>query len=463
MERQDLEPGLLSIFRIYVVLRFVAMLAVAEFFFLRYGPLLAPLEVPYIVLFGWNIFFLLVYLYWPWPQHKLGRIYLPVALAVASIGPILEGRYLFLVYDAAYEARFWLVFPFLVIPLILTAWQYSFRYVVGLCFATALLEAFLIRTLPALDQEQAMSDMGYLVVRTVFFILIGYIVSHLMTEQREQRRELAQANRKLVRYAATLEQLAVSQERNRLARELHDTLAHTLSGLAVHLDAIVALWTDIPSRARDMLQQALTITREGLDETRRAVQDLRATPLEQEGLALAVRSLAENAAERGGLSLRLSINEHSGPLDPEVEQCYYRVAQEAIENVVKHADASTLSVSLKQHQGRLVLEVTDDGRGLVREGIAREDLARDDRGEARADETQFGVRGMRERAELIGGTLDIKSQPRHGTTIRLVSERIPTPAPPEWAGFDARTPPIPAPPEWAGPDARTHSDARGET
>ena len=255
MERQSVEPGLLSIFRVYVVLRFVAMLAVAEFFFLRYGPLLAPLEVPYIVLFGWNIFFLLIYLYWPWPQHKLGRIYLPVALVVASIGPILEGRYLFIIYDAAYEARFWLVFPFLVIPLILTAWQYSFRYVVALCFATALLEAFLIRTLPVLDSEQAMSDMSYLVVRTVFFVLIGYIVSHLMIEQREQRRELAEANRKLVRYAATLEQLTISQERNRLARELHDTLAHTLSGLAVHLDAVAALWADsahdpVPAQAR---------------------------------------------------------------------------------------------------------------------------------------------------------------------------------------------------------------------
>ena len=448
MENQEVEPGLLSIFRVYVVLRFVAMLAVAEFFFLRYGPSLAPLEVPYIVLFGWNIFFLLIYLYWPWPQHKLGRAYLPLALVVASIGPILEGRYLFVVYDAAYEARFWLVFPFLTIPLILTAWQYSFRYVVALCFATALLEGFLIRTLPVLDSGQAMSDMGYLVVRTVFFILIGYIVSHLMTEQREQRRELAHANRKLVRYAATLEQLTISQERNRLARELHDTLAHTLSGLAVHLDAIVTLWTNAPPRAREMLQQALEITRDGLDETRRAVQALRATPLEQEGLALALRSLAESAAMRGNLALQLDIEEHLGPLDPEVEQCYYRVAQEAIENAVQHAGAKSLSVSLGwqidsiaphfagRGQGRLVLEVADDGRGFARDDIARDNIAHSVPPDASSGgpdapsggdgsgTTRFGLQGLRERAELIGGTLRVQSQPGQGTTIRLSREGI---------------------------------------
>jgi signal transduction histidine kinase len=417
----------LSIFRVYVVLRFVAMLAVAEFFILRYGPLLAPLEVPYVVLFGWNVFFLLVYLYWPWPQHKLGSIYLPVALVVASVGPILEGRYLFLIYDAAYEARFWLVFPFLVIPLILTAWQYSFRYVVGLCFATALLEAFLIRMLPVLDPEQAMSDMGYLVVRTVFFILIGYIVSHLMTEQREQRQALAEANRKLVRYAGTLEQLAVSQERNRLARELHDTLAHTLSGLAVHLDAIVALWTDIPSRAQEMIQQALTVTREGLDETRRAMQALRATSLEQEGLALAIRGLAEDAAQRGGLGLQLAIDEHLGPVDPGVEQCYYRVAQEAIENAVRHAGARTLTVSLRQQRDRLVLEVADDGRGFVRPATRSDAGGHDDSLDGSADrEVQFGLRGMRERADLIGGTLEVRSETGQGTTIRLSSGTVST-------------------------------------
>ena len=163
-----------------------------------------------------------------------------------------------------------------------------------------------------------------------------------------------------------------------------------------------------------MLQQALTITREGLDETRRAMRALRATPLEQEGLALAVRSLAESAAQRGGLSLNLDIDEHPGPLEPEVEQCYYRVAQESIENVITHAGARTLSVSLRREQGALVLQVADDGRGLA-DGAVREDVPV----QAVGGQVQFGLRGMRERAELIGGTLDIEGRPGQGTTIRL--------------------------------------------
>jgi signal transduction histidine kinase len=403
------------------------MLAVAEFFFLRYGPWFQLIQLPYIVLFLANFVFLLVYLSMPWFQSKLGQAYLPIALIVAAVGPILEARYLFVVYDPAYEARFWLVFPFLAIPVILTAWQYRFRYVVTFCVATAFLEAALIAISPAPDEMGAMSDMGYLVVRTVFFVLMGYIVSHLMIEQREQRRALAEANRRLVRYAATLEQLAISQERNRLARELHDTLAHALSALAVQLDAIGTVWVQMPPKARTMLQRALAITRTGLDDTRRVLGALRATPLEDVGLVEAIRRLAEGAATRARLGLELHLEELSIDLAPEVEQCYYRVAQEAIENVLKHAEATQLNVSLNREQGLLVLEVSDDGRGSfvqTAEEAAPTVRASLQAHEARpgAEEAAFGIRGMRERAELIGAVLDIESQPGEGTMIRLSSE-----------------------------------------
>jgi len=444
MERQGLEPGLLSVFRVYVVLRLVAMLAVAEFFFLRYGPWFQPIQLPYILLFLSNFAFLLVYLSWHWLERNLGWIYLPIALTVAAVGPIVEARYLFVVYDPAYEARFWLVLPFLAIPLILTAWQYRFRYVVGFCLATALFEAFLIAIAPSPDAMGTVSDMGYLGVRTVFFILIGYIVCHLMTEQRVQRRALDRANRQLVRYAATLEQLSISQERNRLARELHDTLAHTLSALAVQLDAMETVWAQMPPKARTMLQRALAMTRTGLDDTRRAVGALRATPLEDLGLAAAVRQLAETAAARGGLSLRLSVMESLGSLVPEVEQCYYRVAQEALENVVKHARASVLNVSLfrerdRQGGGALLLEISDDGCGFEMLGGVEVSVRTDTSGDSSPglrgiESTQgerwraarksasgigFGIKGMQERADLIGARLEIESEPGLGTTIRL--------------------------------------------
>jgi two-component system NarL family sensor kinase len=257
-----------------------------------------------------------------------------------------------------------------------------------------------------------------------------------MTEQRAQRRALDRANRKLVQYAATLEQLSISQERNRLARELHDTLAHTLSALAVQLDAMETVWSQMPPKARTMLQRALAMTRTGLDDTRRAVAALRATPLEDLGLAAAVRQLAESAAARGSLSLQLRVMESLGSLVPEVEQCYYRVAQEAIENVVKHARANTLNVSLlrerdRQGGGELLLEVSDDGVGGLVMSEAPGDLvsvltgSESTRGErrraAREDENGigFGIKGMQERANLIGARLEIESRSGLGTTVRL--------------------------------------------
>lgn len=400
------------------------MLAVAEFFFLRLGPWFQLIQLPYILLFLANFAFLLIYLSWPWLERKLGWVYLPAALGVAAVGPILEARYLFVFYDPAFEARFWLVFPFLAIPLILTAWQYRFRYVVGFCLATALLEAVLIAITPSRDPMSTVSDMGYLGVRTVFFILIGYIVCHLMTEQRAQRQELDKANWRLVRYAVTLEELAISQERNRLARELHDTLAHTLSALAVQLDAIATVWVQVPPRVRTMLQRALAMTRTGLDDTRRALGALRATPLEDRGLAVAVSQLAETAAARGGLALQLKVSESLGNPVPEVEQCYYRVAQEAIENVVKHAQARSMRVSLLCEEGLLVLQVADDGLGFSVETLEAESSRSDHRNRSHMHEDSFtgvklGIRGMQERAELIGATLEIESKEGQGTVVCL--------------------------------------------
>jgi len=405
MKKHALEPGLLSIFRIYVLIRLFVMLAVGDFFAVEYGVYLESVQIPYIILFLTNVFLLLIYLSWSWPRRRLGRLYLPLALTVAAIGPIIEARYLFIIYDTGYLARLWLVFPFLSIPLILTAWQYSFRHVLLFCLGTALVELALIRTSEPLSSINTMADVGSVIIRSVFFVFVGYIVSDLMTAQREQRRQLAEANRKLVRYAATLEQLAVSRERNRLARELHDTLAHTLSGLAVQLEAVAAVWDDIPPRARVMVERALTLTREGLDETRRALYALRAAPIENLGLALAIRGLAENAADRGGLLLQLNVSEQITDLSPEVEQTFYRVAQEALENVVLHADASEVRVSLEQTDHELLLEVSDDGTGFPGE----EAIAGD----------RLGLRGMRERAELIGGSLEVVGRREQGTTVRL--------------------------------------------
>jgi signal transduction histidine kinase len=206
-----------------------------------------------------------------------------------------------------------------------------------------------------------------------------------------------------------VEQLTISRERNRLSRELHDTLAHTLSALVVQLDAVMAVWEPIPSRAREMLEGMLETTRRGLDDTRRSLRALRAAPLEEMGLALAVRTLTEDFAARNGLSLDLEISEDVGRLSPEVEHGLYRVAQEALENVNQHAGAQHVQVKLGKNNGDLFLIVADDGRGF--------DTDMD------ASEQQLGLQGMYERAEMIGARLEVLSEKDKGTTIRLSKEK----------------------------------------
>jgi signal transduction histidine kinase len=409
MNKHDLEPGLLYTFRLYVAVRMVFVLIVGGFYLAWYRPILSPSMALYAFPFLADLVSLYAYLSWPWLQRTLGRLYLPLALLVSVAGPILQVGYILPSFGADSSFAFLLGFSLLLVPLILTAWQYSFRTVLLFGLGTALFEFVLISSTGNMSVMQLRLSTVALVGRAILTMFVGYIVSNLIEEQRIQRRDLADANRKLVRYAVTLEQLTISRERNRLARELHDTLAHALSGLAVQLDAIATVWDGMPPKAEAMLERALSIARIGLDETRRALGDLRATPLEDLGLGLAIRGLAEDMAARGGLALALDVPEQIVNLSPEVQQCYYRVAQEALENVVRHADARRVSVSLKQAEGRLTLQVSDDGLGFEGHDVEPE---------------RFGLRGMRERAELIGGTLTVASHAGKGTTVRLDAEVI---------------------------------------
>lgn len=145
------------------------------------------------------------------------------------------------------------------------------------------------------------------------FLVVGYFISTLMRMFQQQQAALAQANAQLINYAATQEDLTISRERNRMARELHDTLAHTLSALSVQLETINAYWEVDPAAAQRMLTTALSVTRAGLQETRRALKSLRASPLDDLGLIQALRQIATETATRANLRLNLQIPERLPP------------------------------------------------------------------------------------------------------------------------------------------------------
>ena len=347
--------------------------------------------------------------HWAWLQRKLGRAYVPLMVVFIAVVPVLAGR-LFMpplppgpmsnIEGIALRMQ-----PILFIALVITAWAYPWPYVVAFALGIALLEIGFVLVFPPQQPSAAHAVIFIAVVRTVSFLVVGYFISRLMRQLQAQQDALAQANARLAHYASTLENLTISRERNRMSRELHDTVVHTLSGLAVQLETTRAYLDVDPETARGLLDRALSATRTGLQETRRALKALRATPLEDLGLVLALRRLAESAAERGKLDLDLSLPEQELLLSPDVEQCIYRIGQEAVENVVHHANARRLTLHLEVDDEEIALEVRDDGIGFSRG--------------ARPASGHFGLEGMQERAQLAGGMLTIHSQPGQGASVQL--------------------------------------------
>ena len=413
MQSTPIEPGLLRVFRWYAGLRF-ALYLVAGLRFLLSPNISERIEFDPLPYLGWTLLgmaVLLVYLSLPWLQRRMGRAYLPLGIILAASSLILER-----VFTPGAPIWFWQPDPFFYVLLILVAWQYDFKAVLLFTLGTSALEVMLNLMFPVqvayIGQLEGISSqmiaIGSIFLRTVSFLIIGLVITRLVAAQRRQRRALAEANIKLVQYAATVEQLTISRERNRLSRELHDTLAHTLSAMAVQIDALMAVWEPIPERAQEMLEKMLETTRRGLEETRRSLKDLRAAPLEEMGLALALGALARDFAARNELALELDIPEEINNLPPEIEHGFYRVAQEALENTVQHAGAKQIQVRLEEDGESLTLTVADDGRGFDTE--------------SEAAEHQLGVQGMYERAELIDAELEVNSEVNKGTMVRLSKE-----------------------------------------
>lgn len=416
------EPGFVPAYRLFVGIRILFWLAVGPVLILLElagdptlttdrvagERLIRNLSLPNIAPLLMIEVLLLALLVWPKAQ-RLGRWFVPLTLGLGML-PLLAGYYLWPA-DNPLQSPFVMFF---FVTAVLVAWEYKYRYLY-LFVVTLTLYQTLVS--PSKANVPWTVPMGFQVLQAVMMLLAGYVTATLATVQASQRAALSEAyqsqaaaNERLKQYAATLEELTISRERNRLARELHDTLAHSLSALTVQLEAVRALWAKQPDKAHHILEQADETARTGLAEARRALQALRASPLEDLGLSPALQELAETAAQRTGarLALRLPASV-SGCLSPSVEQGVYRIAQETLENVVRHAGAHSITVELVESPGSLVLTVQDDGHGI---NAVTLDATGD-------DDDRLGIRGMRERAGLIGGQLHISSEAGQGTRVAL--------------------------------------------
>jgi signal transduction histidine kinase len=398
---RELESGVLPTFRLFVGMQLaITALWITHWLLARVPPPSAVVTLALFSLLEPGLLFL--YLSTPTLPRTLKSLYLPIGIVWAAAGPILDpymNMNLIYLHPTANNApeifaqvMLWRQIILLLIPLVVLSWQYAMRQVVVFCALTTVLNIALLSRTMLLEEMIASSLLGIVVVQMLIFLLVGQMIVRLMNVQREQRQRLSEANARLALYASTLEQLTISRERNRMARELHDVLAHTLSGVAVELEGLRAMLHLDLERANVLLNHALHAIRDGLSESRRALNELRARPLEDLGLALAVRALAESYAARCDFALELTIEDDLGEYAPEVQQCVYRIAQEALTNIAEHAQA--------QHAQ---LIVRDDGCGFdVALGVASE---------------QYGLLGMRERSEMIGGCLAVTSQVGKGTQI----------------------------------------------
>ena len=223
--------------------------------------------------------------------------------------------------------------------------------------------------------------------------LIGLLAAHAA---------IAITNARL--YEQTRE-LSIVAERNRLALDLHDAVSQKLFALVLSAEAAATLLDREPDAARDQVEKLQVVAQEALDELRSLVFELRPPDLEKDGLGGALRKHVELMRRLQPHEIELVL-EREPPGDATRDREILRIAQEALQNAIKHAQARRVAVLLRADDGRLLLEVEDDGVGF--DPAAPTTRAR-----------RLGLTSMEERAQRIGGTLEIRSAPGAGTTVRL--------------------------------------------
>lgn len=331
----------------------------------------------------------------PQPQAPLGAAtYFAVQLTLAGLICYASG-------DAQEKRLAWLVLlPPVAHSLILLRWP-------GVVFVSlvslAVLSGSVARWYGWGLVPGAILSFSFALIFTVIFTLLAVSSEKSRSQMERLAEELRVANHKLREYAVQAEELAATRERNRLAREIHDSLGHYLTVVNVQIEAARALWPRDPEQAQDALAKAQSFTREGLQDIRRSVATLRSPPLDNKPLVEALRQMVAES-RTSGLAIELVLLGAARPLSPPVELTLYRAGQEGLTNVRKHARATQVSLVLDfQTADRVCLQVRDNGVGV-----------------APSMSNGFGLLGLRERAQILGGEMRLLAGPQAGCTLEMV-------------------------------------------
>lgn len=214
-------------------------------------------------------------------------------------------------------------------------------------------------------------------------------IRRLNGELEQANDKLSALNEQLRAYAAESEAMAETRERNRLAREIHDTLGHALTGITAGADACVQMLDISPEMAKAQMERIAATARQGMNDVRRSVRALRPDALERLQLTQAIGKLCEEMQTTSGAAIALRVQTENLGLSPDEEDTVYRIVQESLTNAIRHGKASAVSVDITSMARRLTIVIQDNGVGCatVMPG--------------------FGLRHMRERLRLLGGTLRV--------------------------------------------------------
>ncbi|MEH2422258.1 MAG: sensor histidine kinase [Nostoc sp.] len=224
---------------------------------------------------------------------------------------------------------------------------------------------------------------------SLVFVLL---MMNAVLSERHSREKLAIANEKLGQYAMRIENQATLEERNRIAREIHDSLGHSLTALNLQLETALKLWQSNPGKAETFLATAKELGSKALKDVRQSVSTMRSNPLQEQSLERAIASLSENFHRSNSILPICKINiEYSLP--PEINTAIYRITQESLTNISKYAYATEVKLEVTTTRGNLRLIIQDNGRGF--------DLGQ--------NTTGFGLHSMRDRTLALGGEFKINS------------------------------------------------------
>jgi len=289
-------------------------------------------------------------------------------------------------------------------PMIFT--RFPIRWAIGI--TVSLTVSFLLLYLLLYPSENWFIIVVIIFVLLFIAALIGYFISALIGQSMERQRLLDELTQTRASLLKAEREAVVLAERQRLARDIHDTLAQGFTGVVLNLEAASrALKKDNVDPALEHIEHARSLAQAGLAEARLSVRALRPEALQQADLGNALQALLRKAEASGTLRTRFVSAGDKIPLPGEVESELLRIAQEGVTNILKHAGAQQVELSLAFGADSISLLIADDGAGF----------------DPRAHHDGFGLLGMRERAERIGGRLLVTSMPTQGTRVETVIPR----------------------------------------